>query len=40
VVGIPACYVDDTWQDADVTALYWEMRKIADEYAANMRWLS
>jgi hypothetical protein len=40
VVGIPVCFVDDTWQDADVTALYWEMRKISDQYATNMRWLS
>jgi hypothetical protein len=38
VVGIPACYVDDTFSDEDVTALYWEMRKIADKYAANMNW--
>jgi hypothetical protein len=38
VVGIPVCYVDDTWHDDDVTGLYWDMRKIADEYAANMRW--
>jgi uroporphyrinogen-III decarboxylase len=40
VVGIPVCYVDDTWQGADVTDLYWQMRKVSDEYAANMRWLS
>jgi len=38
VVGIPICFVDDGWRDDDVTALYWEMRKIADQYAANMRW--
>lgn len=40
VVGIPVCFVDDTWHDEDVTALYWDMRKIADEYAANMHWMS
>jgi hypothetical protein len=39
VVGIPVVYVDDTWNDDNVTALYWEMRKIANEYAANMRWI-
>ena len=38
VVGVPLCFVDDTWYDDDVTALYWDLRKIADEYAANMRW--
>lgn len=39
VVGVPMCFVDDSWADSDVTALYWEMRKIADEYAANMKWV-
>ena len=38
VVGVPLCFVDDAWHDDDVTALYWDLRKIADEYAANMRW--
>ena len=38
VIGIPLCVVDDTWRDDDVTAIYWELRKIANEYAANMRW--
>ena len=37
-VGVPVCFVDDTWADADITQLYWEMRKIANEYAANMKW--
>jgi len=32
--------VDDSWSDEDVTALYWEMRSISNEYAANMRWTS
>jgi hypothetical protein len=40
VVGVPLCFVDDTWADLDITQLYWEMRKIADEYAANMKWQS
>jgi len=40
VVGIPIFFVDDTWRDEDVTALYWDMRKIAEQYAANMRWRS
>ncbi len=38
VIGVPMCFVDDTWHDEDVTALYWDMRKIANEYAANMKW--
>jgi hypothetical protein len=40
VIGIPVCIVDDSWSDEDVTALYWEMRTISNEYAANMRWVS
>jgi hypothetical protein len=39
VVGVPLCFVDDTWADTDVTELYWKMRKISDEYAANMKWV-
>jgi hypothetical protein len=39
VVGVPLCFVDDTWRDEDVAALYWDMRKIAEEYAAQMRWV-
>ena len=38
VVAVPMAFVDDDWPDDDVTAFYWEMRKIADEYAANMKW--
>ena len=37
-IGIPLCIVDDTWADSDITDLYWEMRQVAEEYAANMRW--
>jgi uroporphyrinogen-III decarboxylase len=37
-LGVPLCIVDDSWSDSDITDLYWEMRKIAEEYAANMRW--
>ena len=40
VIGVPVCIVDDSWSDEDVTALYWEMRSISNEYAANMRWTS
>jgi hypothetical protein len=40
VIGVPLCFVDDTWSDEDVIDLYWEMRRISDEYAANMRWSS
>ncbi|HEX9132509.1 MAG TPA: hypothetical protein VF844_09460 [Ktedonobacteraceae bacterium] len=39
VVGVPLCFVDDTWADEDITQLYWELRKIAEEYAANMKWV-
>ena len=38
-IAIPYCIVDDTWSDGDITAFYWDMRKIAEEYAANMRWV-
>ena len=38
VIAIPAVFVDDTWKDEDVTAIYWELRKIGEEYARNMRW--
>ncbi len=37
-IGIPVCIIDDTWSDGDITSLYWGMRKIAEEYAANMKW--
>jgi len=40
VIGVPCCFVDDTWHDDDITQLYWDMRKIGNEYAANMRWRS
>jgi hypothetical protein len=38
VIGMPVCILDESWSDEDVTALYWEMRAISNEYAANMRW--
>ena len=38
VIGVPCCFVDDTWHDDDITQIYWDMRKIGDEYAANMHW--
>lgn len=37
-IAIPYCLVDQTWADDDITCLYCEMRKIAEEYARNMRW--
>ena len=40
VIGVPCCFVDDNWHDDDITQLYWDMRKIGNEYAANMRWRS
>jgi hypothetical protein len=39
VVAIPCVFVDDTWHDDDVVDLYWQMREISDEYAANMNWV-
>ena len=38
VIAVPICSVDDAWNDDDITVLYWEMRKISEEYAANMKW--
>lgn len=37
-IAIPICIVDAGWTDDDITALYWDMRKISEEYARNMRW--
>jgi hypothetical protein len=38
-LGIPICIIDDTWTDGDITDFYWGMRKIGEEYAANMKWV-
>jgi len=39
VYAIPSCYVEPSlWADEDITQLYWEMRKVSEEFAANMRW--
>ena len=38
VVGVPICTVDEGWTDDEITAFYWDMRKIGAEYAGNMRW--
>jgi hypothetical protein len=38
VIGVPCCFIDDTWHDDDITQIYWDMRKIGNEYAANMHW--
>ena len=38
-IAIHYCIVDDTWRDSDISSLYWDMRRISDEYAANMRWV-
>ncbi len=40
VIGVPVCILDNSWSDEDVTALYWDMRKISNEYAASLRWAS
>ena len=39
VVGVPICTVDEGWTDDEITAFYWDMRKIGAEYARNMRWV-
>ena len=38
--AIPICMLptDDWTDDDDITQLYWEMRRVADEFAANIRW--
>ena len=38
-VGIPVCIIDDTWAESDITSLYCDMRRIAEESARNMRWV-
>jgi hypothetical protein len=38
VLAIPICIVDTRWSDDDITSLYWEMRKISQEYARSMKW--
>jgi len=37
-VGLPIPIVDDTWSDAEITELYYEMREIGAEYAAIVHW--
>jgi hypothetical protein len=37
-VAIPLCLIPETWSDEEVTGFYWEMRKIGQVYAENMRW--
>ena len=37
-IGVPVCVIDDTWADDDIRSLYWEMRKIADEYVRCIKW--
>ena len=37
-IGVPVCTIDQSWSDDDITSFYWEMRAIADEFAAAMRW--
>ena len=38
VIALPMPQVDDSWSDAEITDLYYAMREVAIEYAANMRW--
>lgn len=37
-IAIPFCGVDASWSDSDIVQLYWEMRKVGEEYARNLRW--
>jgi hypothetical protein len=37
-VGVPVCTIDASWPDDVIVDFYWEMRKIADAYAASMNW--
>jgi hypothetical protein len=39
VIGLPLCIIDDTWTDRDITDFYWDMHRIGQEYAANVRWV-
>ncbi len=38
VIALPMPQVDNSWSDAEITDLYYAMREVAVEYAANMRW--
>jgi len=38
VIALPMPQVDDSWSDAEITELYYAMREVAVEYAANIRW--
>ena len=39
VYAIPSCYIEPSlWTDDEITQLYWEMRKVSEEFASNMRW--
>jgi hypothetical protein len=38
VIALPVPQVDDSWSDAEIIELYYAMREVAIEYAANMRW--
>lgn len=38
VIALPVAQVDDSWSDAEITDLYYAMREVAVEYAANIRW--
>jgi hypothetical protein len=39
VYAIPSPYIEPSmWTDEGITEFYWEMRKVSDEFAANMRW--
>ena len=38
VIALPMPQVDDSWSDAEIIDLYYAMREVAVEYAANMCW--
>jgi hypothetical protein len=35
-LAAPVVIVDPSWPDDDITALYWDMRRVGEEYARNM----
>lgn len=38
VVGIPLVWLNETWTDEDIRDLYFNLKKISEEYAKSMRW--
>ncbi len=38
VIAIPLLFLNHTWTERDITALYRDLRKISDRYAREIRW--